>query len=95
MICINFAVMEKNQHSFVFDRSNYILLFVGLGLNILGFILMIGGAAQSLDEFDEAALFSPIRITLAPILIVIGYIIIGYGIMKKNKVKSSDNEVVK
>jgi hypothetical protein len=91
MIYINFADMEdKHKHHFVFDKSNYVFLFIGLGLNILGFLLMIGGAAGSPDEFDADALFSPVRITLAPILIVVGYIIIGYGIMKKPKGDSDD-----
>jgi hypothetical protein len=82
--------MEKDQHKFVFDRSNFILLFIGLGLNVLGFLLMIGGAAESLDDFNEKELFSPIRITVAPILIILGYIVIGYGIMKKNKPTDKD-----
>ena len=46
---------------------------------------MIGGGADNLDEFDKSALFSHVRITLAPILIVIGYILILYAIMKPNK----------
>lgn len=76
---------NKENHKFVFDKSNYRFLFIGLALNVLGFILMIGGAAESKEVFDEEALFSPIRITIAPILIVAGYIIIIYGIIKKNK----------
>jgi hypothetical protein len=60
---------------------------IGLAINILGFLLMIGGAAQSPNEFNEAELFSSTRITLAPILIVAGYIVIMFAIMKKKKVK--------
>jgi len=76
---------NKEEHKFVFDKSNYRFLYIGLALNVIGFILMIGGAAESKDVFDADELFSPIRITLAPILIVTGYIIIIYGIIKKNK----------
>jgi uncharacterized membrane protein len=75
---------NKETHKFVFDKSNYRFLFIGLALNVIGFILMIGGAAESKEVFDEAALFSPIRITVAPMLIVAGYIIIIFGIIKKN-----------
>jgi uncharacterized membrane protein len=83
---------NKEDHKFVFDKSNYRFLYIGLALNIIGFILMIGGAAESKDVFDAEALFSPIRITLAPILIVAGYIVIIYGIIKKNK--SSQEEKI-
>ena len=44
---------------------------------------MIGGGAENLNEFKGEELFSPIRITISPILIVFGYVIILYSIMKK------------
>lgn len=69
---------------FGFNKSNYRLLYIGLALNVVGFILMIGGGAESLDEFNGEELFSDVRITLAPILIVLGYIFILYSIMKPN-----------
>lgn len=71
-----------------FSKVNYKLLFLGLGINILGYILMIGGAAQELDQFDGDALFSPVRITLAPLLIVAGFVVIAYAIMKKPKAET-------
>jgi uncharacterized membrane protein len=76
---------NKESHKFVFDKSNYRFLFIGLALNIIGFILMVGGAAESKDVFNAETLFSHTRITVAPILIVTGYIVIIYGIIKKNK----------
>jgi hypothetical protein len=48
---------------------------------------MIGGAATEANEYNESELFSMRRITIAPMLIVAGYIVILYAIMKKNKVK--------
>lgn len=77
--------MENKERHFVYNKSNYTFLFVGIGLNVLGYILMIGGAAENLDEFNAEELFSHRRITLAPILIVLGYIAIIYSIMKKPK----------
>lgn len=68
-----------------FSKANYKLLFLGLGINILGYILMIGGAAQELNEFDADVLFSHTRITLAPLLIVVGFVVMAYAIMKKPK----------
>ena len=76
-------------YHFGFNKDNYKWLFIGLGINVLGFILMIGGGADSPEEFDGGALFSHMRITVAPILILLGYGVILYSIMKPNKKGSS------
>lgn len=76
---------EKKKSPFAFQASNYKILLAGLAVNILGFILMIGGGVEDPSQFDGGELFSGRRITIAPILIVIGYIIIMYSIMKKPK----------
>ena len=46
---------------------------------------MIGGGSDNPNVFKESELFSSVRITLAPMLIVVGYIVIFYAIMKRNK----------
>ena len=53
---------------------------------LIGFILMIGGGSNDPDVFNEA-IFSFRRITLAPILVLAGFGIEIYAIMKKNKNK--------
>ena len=70
-----------------FNVKNYRLLLIGLAINILGFILMIGGGADDPNEFDASELFSHTRITIAPMLIVGGYVVILFSIMKKPKSK--------
>ena len=50
---------------------------------------MIGGGAEDPSQFDGDALFSSTRITLSPVLIVVGYIIIFYAIMKRPKKDNS------
>lgn len=70
---------------FAFQKENYKWLIIGLVINILGFILMIGGGSDDPTKFDAGALFSPIRLTVAPILIIGGYIVMMYAIMKKPK----------
>ncbi|MCR9170870.1 MAG: DUF3098 domain-containing protein [bacterium] len=70
---------------FSFSANNYMFLFIGLAVNVLGFLLMIGGGTDDPSKFDKEALFSPMRITFAPILIVIGYAIIAYAIMRRSK----------
>lgn len=77
--------MDKANHRFAFQDLNYKLLIIGLVINIIGFILMIGGGSADPTKFDAEALFSPVRLTVSPILIVAGYIIMIYAIMKKPK----------
>ena len=77
--------MKDSIKHFGFNPENYKLLFIGLAINILGYILMIGGGAESLNEFNADELFSTTRITVAPILIVLGYVIILFYIMNKSK----------
>lgn len=80
-------MIEKDKKVFLFNKSNYTFLIIGVLLNIIGFLLMIGGAAENLDDFNPDELFSPIRLTVAPILILTGYGVIIYSIMKKTKKK--------
>lgn len=81
---------HDSNNAFVFSKENYTYLFIGLALNVVGFILMIGGAAEDPDKFNADELFSHVRITIAPILIVLGYVVIIYGIMKKPKNNTED-----
>ncbi len=63
-------------------RRNYILLAIGFGVILLGFLLMAGGGSDSPEEFNYA-MFSWRRITLAPILVVGGFVLEIYAIMKR------------
>lgn len=83
------ALQEYSKNApFSFSSKNYKLLLIGLTINILGFILMIGGATEDPNKFSSDELFSTTRITIAPMLIVLGYIVIMYSIMKKPKSSS-------
>ena len=73
-----------DQKNFVFTRENYKWVIIGLVVIALGFILMIGGGSDDPDVFSEA-IFSFRRITLAPILVLLGFCIEIYAIMKKTK----------
>ena len=80
--------------SFAFGKKNYYILGAGLLLLIIGYFLMSGGAANSADEFNAEELFSARRITVAPIVVLIGYVVIGVAIMYRDKsetgIKKSD-----
>ncbi len=71
--------------SFAFGKKNYYILGAGLLLLIIGYFLMSGGAATSADEFNADELFSDRRITIAPIIVLIGYVVIGVAIMYRDK----------
>lgn len=83
--------MENNKPHFAFQPQNYKLLLIGLAINVLGFILMIGGGTDDPTKFDGDALFSHTRITIAPFLIVAGYAVMIYSIMRKPKDTSDDS----
>ena len=63
-------------------RRNYILLAAGFAVIVLGFVLMAGGGSDSPDQFDYA-MFSWRRITLAPILVIGGFVVEIYAILKR------------
>jgi hypothetical protein len=71
---------------FPLGKENYKLMLIGLGIIVLGFILMIGGGSDDPNIFDES-IFSFRRITLAPLVVLFGFIFQIYAIMKKPKSK--------
>ena len=68
-----------NKNTFLFNKFNYILLIISIVVISLGFILMIGGGGATDVEFNEE-IFSSQRIIIAPIIIIIGYIGLGFAI---------------
>jgi len=72
------------QH-FLFTRDNYMWMLIGLALIFLSFLLMSGGKAENPAEFHYEEIYSFRRITLAPILMVLGFAIEAFAIMKKPK----------
>ncbi|MFY7989741.1 MAG: DUF3098 domain-containing protein [Fluviicola sp.] len=79
-----------SNFDFPVKKENVRIILIGLVVNILGYLLMIGGGSDDPAKFDANELFSTMRITVAPILIVLGFGIIIYGIMKKNKSSKSE-----
>lgn len=75
---------DKHYEELPFTRTNYRLLLIGIGIIILGYILMSGGGSGDPEVFDAKELFSARRITVAPIVCLIGYLFVVYAIMKKS-----------
>jgi len=69
---------------FAFEKSNFVLMGIGLAVIVIGFILMAGGRSDDPTVFNEE-MFNFRRITLAPILVFGGFVFEIYAIMKKPK----------
>lgn len=76
------ATREKIGHK-LFDKGNYKWMIIGAVIMTVGFLLMAGGKSDDPAVFSDT-IYSFRRITLAPILIVVGLVIEVYAIMKKN-----------
>lgn len=74
----------ENKKEFVFGRDNYRLLIIGLVLLLVGFILMAGGGSDDPDEFSYS-LFNFQRMVLSPLLIIAGFVVEFFAIMKRPK----------
>ena len=77
---------EKINLDFAFTKQNYILLLVGIALICVGLLLMIGGGSDDPTVFSDK-IFNTQRLTIAPILIAVGFIIEIFAIMYKPKDK--------
>jgi heme/copper-type cytochrome/quinol oxidase subunit 2 len=78
----------KGDQSPLFDKSNYTWMIAGVVLVLLGFVLMSGGKSPDPHKFNYDEVFSPMRITVAPILILLGFAVEAYAIMKKPATKA-------
>jgi len=69
---------------FAFKKKNYILLIVGIVFIACGLIFMIGGGSEDPTKFS-ADIFDFQRLNLAPVLLIIGFILQIFAIMYKEK----------
>lgn len=73
------------QSHFVFEKENYILMIISVIVITIGFMLMSGGGTDDPTKFNADEIFSFRRITLAPIVVLLGFGIAGWSILKKTK----------
>lgn len=81
---------NQEQATFLFGKKNYMLVILGLVVIAIGYILMAGGGSDDPNVFNEE-IFSPRRIAVAPIVILIGFVIEVYAIMATPN-KNSEEE---
>ncbi|MEG3656563.1 Protein of unknown function [Arenibacter palladensis] len=71
---------QRPKREFIFQKKNYLFMFVGLAFISLGFILMSGGGSDDPNVFNPE-IYNFRRIRLAPTLVLIGLGIEVYAIL--------------
>lgn len=64
----------KQQNHLVFNKKNYYLIGLSIIFLAIGYILLIGGSSEDPNVFNEE-IFNTRRLVLAPIFLLIGYIL--------------------
>lgn len=79
-------MLTKNENKFEFalSKENYKLMAIGFAIVILGFVLMIGGGSDEASVFNKE-IYGFQRVTLAPMVVLAGFVFEIYAIMKKPK----------
>ncbi len=82
-------VVRKNKQApdktgFALGKENYKLMAIGFAAIVIGFILMAGGKSESPEVFNPE-IFNFRRLTLAPLILLAGFVFEIYAIMKKPK----------
>jgi hypothetical protein len=80
--------VTPQQNTPLFGKENYRWMLIGIVLIALGLFLMGGGKSNDPNVFDPKQVYSFTRITVAPILILGGFVIEIFAIFRKDK-KSS------
>lgn len=75
---------KGKKEGFAFGPENYRLMIIGIVVLFVGYLLMVGGGSEDPTVFSDE-IFSFRRITLAPIVILIGFAVVLFAIMKKSK----------
>ena len=71
------------KRDFAFGKENFMLIAIAVVCIVFGFILMSGGGSG--DSTFNAEIFSARRVVVAPVVTVIGFIVMIFGILKNSK----------
>ena len=72
-----------DKKNFAFGKNNLILIAIGVGVVIIGFLLMTG-PSTTVDHF-ESDIFSVRRVRIAPVVCLIGFVLMVYAVITKPK----------
>ena len=79
-----------SKEKFAFDKTNFILLAVAMAVVIIGFILMTGPVSTPTPD-----IFSARRIKVAPVVCLVGFLLMIYAVLRKPRDKQMNNEGIK
>lgn len=77
------TVAKSEGEELLYGRTNYILMAVGVGLMLLGYLLMLGGAQPDGETWDPNIIYNFRRVTLGPFLVLAGIGVEIFAIFKK------------
>jgi hypothetical protein len=83
--------ISAENNTFYFSKGNFKLMLIGLGLIAFGFILMMGHGANTKPDgsydpnYWNEDIFSIVKIRIAPLLVVVGFVVQVVAILKRNK----------
>ena len=69
---------------FLFNKRRYRILFLSIFIIVLGFIIMSGGESSDPDIFNDE-IYNFRRIRLAPLMVVLGFMLCIFSILYKDK----------
>lgn len=75
--------IPKGTGALLFDKSNYILMALGVVLIAVGFILMAGGADPDPKVFNPDEVYSKTRTIIAPIVVLSGFVVEIFAVLKR------------
>ncbi len=81
----NPAVNKQKPRLPLFEKDNYMWMGIGVAVIAIGMLVMSGGKNPNPNQFDYKMVYSTTRITIAPILILAGFVIEIYAIFKRPK----------
>lgn len=87
------SLFSVGSRELIYGRQNFVLMGVGLALILAGLAAMAGGSMPDPNKWEPERIYSFTRITLAPALMVAGFIVVILGIFKKN-IPASASDVV-
>ena len=80
ILCIDM----KNEKEFLFGKRAYRIMGIGIALIVFGFVLMTGGGSDDPNVFNPE-MYSPMRIRVAPTLVLAGFAVLVVAILATKK----------
>jgi len=80
ILCIDM----KNEKEFLFGKRAYRIMGIGVALIVLGFVIMTGGGSDDPNVFN-LEMYSPLRIRVAPTLVLAGFAVLVVAILATKK----------